>query len=122
MRYIIVLFLKNKKRMRNRYITKDDIKNNIKGEIINGNLDELINKLHNNEKEDLIIESNDLKYFILVQYSVLRRIQQLFVTLADDSKDNILKKTKQTLKIGKLNFIKANFFLWLIQRKQIRYD
>ena len=37
---------------------------NIKNEILNGNLDELIYKLLNDEKEYLIIENNDIKYEI----------------------------------------------------------
>ena len=37
---------------------------NIKNEILNGDLDELINKLINNDKENLIIENNNIKYEI----------------------------------------------------------
>ena len=40
----------------------DDIQNNIRKEIQNKNLDDLIYKLINNEKEDLIIEDKNIKY------------------------------------------------------------
>ena len=55
----------NKCKLKNNNIKiKDEIIMNIKNEILNANLDELIYKLINNDKEYLIIENNDIKYEI----------------------------------------------------------
>ena len=44
--------------------TKDKIITNIKNEILNGNLDELIDKLLNDDKKYIIIDNNNIKYEI----------------------------------------------------------
>jgi hypothetical protein len=43
----------------------ENIKINIKEDLLNGNLDGFIDQLLNNEREDLIIDNNDIKYEII---------------------------------------------------------
>ena len=61
---IIFELFNNSSIIYNDSITKKEMENNIREEIMSSNLDELINELINNEKEYLIIEINGIKYEI----------------------------------------------------------
>ena len=86
----IVELFSNDFPLNNNNITKDDIENDIREEIKNGNLNELINQLVNNEREDLIFENNNIKYEITTtdNYNEYKNIS--IIKLGEC--ENILKK------------------------------
>ena len=63
--YLNQLF-SNKECKKDKSITKDDMAKYIKEGILNSDFDDLINQLLNNEKENLLIEDNDIKYEIII--------------------------------------------------------
>ena len=104
--YVTELFNNN---IININITKDEMQNNIKEQIINGNLDELINQLVDNTKEDLIIEDNDIKFEITITKDNYNEYKNISIIKLDECED-ILKNFYNISKDESLIILKTDIY------------
>ena len=113
---------KNKCKLRNNNImTKDEILRKIKNDILNGNLDNLINGLSNNNKEYLIIDNNNIKYEITTTYRQNKNNENVNIsTIRLGECENILKNyykidEKDPLVIFKIDIYEEELLIPIVE-------
>ena len=115
---IIELFNDICKLNNNNISLKDDIENNIKEELIKGNLDELIKELLNHEKEDLIIEYNNIKYEIITtnnNYNENKNISVLKLGECEQKLKYIYNIKNESLIIFKIDIFEEGLLIPIVE-------
>ena len=99
---------------------KENIINQIKNDIINGNIKELLKNITNEEKKDIIIEGNKVKYQITSSYNQINKKYNNISTIKLGECENILKNhynisKSETLIIFKIDIYEEGLLMPIIE-------
>ena len=98
----------------NNKILKDDIEKIIKEDIINGTLNDLINEYVSNQREDLIINYNNIKYEIITTNKYNNEEKDIsFIELGEC--EYILKQNNGELVIFKIDIYKEGLLIPIVE-------
>ena len=108
--------IKNEKNQK----AKDELLKNIETQIMNGTIDELLFSITNNEKKDLIVETNDILYQITSSYNQNNKIYNNISILELGDCEKILKEKynlddEQDLIILKVEFYQEGLIIPIIE-------